>query len=124
MSAPSNRPFAFPKRARLIKRRDFDRLFEEGERVSDRYVLARVAANDLGRPRAAFVTPRTLGCHARRNRVRRVLREAFRLNQSILTAGVDVVFLPKRQWTDYRLAVVEPSLRALLRKIERRFGTS
>ncbi len=112
----------FPKRLRLLKRGQFGRVFDLGRGVHAKRLLARVVPNGEGRPRLAFVTPRGLGCHAKRNRVERVMREAYRVNQHMLSAGVDVVVMPKRQWTDYRLAAAEPSMKSLLSTIERQFG--
>jgi len=114
----------FPKGSRLLKRGQFGRVFNQGRVVHAKLLLARVVPNDEGRPRLAFVTPRGLGCHAKRNRVERVMREAYRLNQHLLSAGVDVVIMPKRQWTDYRLSAVEPSTKSLLSTVERQFGSA
>ena len=110
------------KPSRLLRKADFQRVFEQGRWVGSDCVSARVAANQEGRPRLAFVTPRQLGCHPKRNRVRRVMREAFRLNQHMLTVGVDAAIMPKRSWTDYRLDAVEPSMKTVLRRIEAKFG--
>ena len=114
--------YTFPRGLRLVKREDFQRIFEGGSWMNADCLSARLVTNDLGRPRLGFVTPRKLGSHPPRNRVARVMREAYRLNQHLLSAGVDVVFMPKRSWTDYRLAVAEPSMQALLRRIEERYG--
>lgn len=114
--------FQFPKRMHLRKRAEFDRVFESGTRVRSRYLVAWVAANSEGRPRVGIAAPRKLGCIARRNRMRRVIREAFRLHQHELQAGVDIVFVPTRTWTDYRLGVVKPHMASLLQRIENRFA--
>jgi len=112
--------FRFPKSHHLCTRADFDRVFEQGARVGSRRLLAFVCANAVGHPRIGFATSRKLGNAVRRNRIRRVMREAYRLNQQMLSAGVDVAFLPKRDWSDYRLGVVERSMQSVLRKINER----
>ena len=118
----SKQSLQFPKQARLRKRAEFDSVFQGAVRVGSRYVLARVAPNGKGRPRVGFAVPRKMGCIAVRNRARRLLREAYRLNQHVLTAGVDVVLIPTRAWTDRRMATVEPSVRSVLRKIQAKAG--
>ena len=110
------------KGSRLLKRADFQHVFDHGQWVGSPCLSARCVRNALGRPRLGFVTPRALGCHAARNRVRRVMREAYRLNQHLLTTGVDVVFMPKRGWTAVRLDTAEPTMQAILRRIEREFA--
>jgi len=121
MSTPKP-PLRLPKQARLRKRAEFDGVFQGAVRVGSRYVLARVAPNGEGHPRLGFAVPRKMGCIAVRNRARRLLREAYRLNQHVLTAGVDVVLIPTRAWTDRRMATVEPSVRSVLRKIQAKAG--
>jgi len=124
MGDPDESRQTFGKRSRLTEGADFERVFKEGKHVGSDRIAARVVANELGRPRLGFVTPRAIGAHPKRNRVRRVMREAYRLNQGMLAAGVDVVFMPKRDWTDYTLAEAEPSMQKLLRRIEDAYGQS
>lgn len=112
----------FPKRMHLRKRGQFDSVFQSGTRLGSRYLAAWVAANDEGHPRVGFAVSAKVGCIALRNRVRRVMREAFRLHQHELQAGVDIVFVPARAWADYRLAAAGPHMASLLQRIEDRFA--
>lgn len=115
---PERKPsLCFAKDQHLRKKAEFDQVFQAGDRVGSRHLLARVVPNSLDHPRVGFAVPKGVGCIAKRNRVRRVMREAFRLHQHEIPDGVDLVLLPKRAWTDYRLRVVEPSMQSLLRKI-------
>ncbi len=89
-------PPGFPKRARLLTRRDFDRVFAHATRsVDDCFtVLARPNASDG--PRLGLAIARK---HARlsvaRNRVKRVVRESFRHHQAELGA-LDIVVLGRQ----------------------------
>jgi len=46
--------------------------------------------------RLGFAVTRKTGCAVIRNRVKRVLREFFRVNQACLPQGYDIVVVPKR----------------------------
>jgi ribonuclease P protein component len=51
--------------------------------------------NRLGESRLGITTPTRLGKAVRRNRIRRRLREVFRLNYAALPKGLDIVLNPR-----------------------------
>ncbi len=55
----------------------------------------RLLPNDVGIARLGLATPRRFGNAVRRNRFRRLTREAFRSMQAVL-GGVDVFVAPRR----------------------------
>lgn len=84
----------FDKRVRLLTPAQFDRSFKEGRRVSKGALLAIAAANQSGHPRIGFaVAKKHIKRAVQRNRLKRVLREKFRLDQHRLSAVDLVVFL-------------------------------
>ena len=54
-----------------------------------------VATNGLPHPRLGLIVGRRHGGAVQRNRLKRVLREAFRLSQHDLPAGYDLVCTPR-----------------------------
>ena len=119
--SPSPSDHRFPHHLHLRRTADFDRVFKEGKRAGSRCLLAFALPNGEGHPRVGFAVTKKLGSAPVRNRVRRVMREALRLNRHLLTASIDVVLLPKRDWADYRLKELEPSMQSLLRKLDATF---
>ena len=85
----------FSKRVRLLKPADFSRVFNKAHRSSDRQLTILATVNDLGYPRLGMAISRK---HAKRavdrNRIKRLVRESFRLNQADLPAA-DFVVLAK-----------------------------
>lgn len=80
------------KRARLLKAVEFRRVFDKPVKSSDKFftVLARV--NDVRHPRLGLAISKRNARHAvTRNRIKRVVRESFRL--SALIDSVDVVVM-------------------------------
>ena len=73
--------FRFPKRLRLLRARDFERVFAARSSAADAWMTLYGAANDVGYPRLGLTVSRRIGGAAMRNRWKRLLREAFRLTQ-------------------------------------------
>ena len=91
-TTPSERPqtpdaaallsLAFPKEARLRKRAEFLRVYEQGERIEGRFLTVFVLPNSLGHHRVGITaTRKAIGKAHDRNRAKRLLRESFRLSR-------------------------------------------
>ena len=66
--------------ARLVNKADFDRVFADNQRARTDYVMIMVRPNQAGFPRLGMiVAKRLLGRAVDRNRVKRCVRESFRL---------------------------------------------
>ena len=87
--------FRFSKSARLLKSAEFDRVFRARCTASDRLIVVYAARNEYLHPRLGLTVSRKLGNAVVRNRWKRSLREAFRLVQHELPAGLDIVVLPQ-----------------------------
>jgi ribonuclease P protein component len=66
--------------ARLVERSDFDRVFAENQRARTDYVMVMARPNQVGHPRLGMIIAKRLLARAvDRNRVKRCVRESFRL---------------------------------------------
>lgn len=89
MTVPSR---AFGRDARLSERDDFSRVFSEGRRISGRGLILWYRAGPEQRPaRLGLSVGAKVGAAVRRNRLKRLTREAFRHNRERLEAGLDLV---------------------------------
>jgi ribonuclease P protein component len=77
--------FDFPKWARLRKRAEFLRVYEQGTRIEGRYMTVFILRNGLDGHRAGITaTRKAIGKALDRNRAKRLLRESFRLSRKEL----------------------------------------
>ena len=85
----------FPRAARIAVRAEFVRALEHGRRASDSRLIVWVIANDLSVVRLGLNVGRRFGHAPARNRFKRLVREAFRLNRAGLPVGYDIVCGPR-----------------------------
>ncbi len=87
--------FSFGRKYRLQHRKEFDRVFASRVRAGDDVLLVYGAPNLLGHPRLGLTVSRKLGKATFRNRWKRLIREAFRLNRRQLPQELDLVVIPR-----------------------------
>jgi len=104
---------------RIALRRELDAVFDEGRVFRFPAITVRALPNGRAESRLGLVVGRRHGCAVRRNRMKRLLREAFRLNRTRLGVACDLVVTPTSGWTDLRLAAIEPMLVEALARVEK-----
>jgi ribonuclease P protein component len=106
---------------RLKKTVQFQRVYEQGVSVADDRLIVYALANELEYSRLGLSVGKKLGSAVKRNRYKRTLREAFRLQQHELPVGYDFVFIP-RPGLEASTELFEQSLLQLCRKCVRRLA--
>lgn len=78
--------YSLPKSHILRGRRNFDRLFSHSQRISSPTVNLRysIYENPTEGYLVGFISKKKLGNAVKRTRIRRLMREAYRLNQHII----------------------------------------
>lgn len=86
-----------PKAARLSRRAEFSAVRAGGKSWHGRLmVLSALDTPDRQPARVGVVTSRKIGTAVERTRVRRRLREIFRLHRGLLPSGLWMVVVPRR----------------------------
>ncbi len=105
---------AFPKQYRLLRRLEFERVYKQGQRRSASLCTVFYRPNGLAETRLGITVPKRLGTAVVRNRIKRRIREIFRLHRQELPGGWDLVLNP-------RPGVAKVPYRALERELLRLF---
>ena len=79
----------------LIKNSDFRRLYSKGKSTATPYVALYCRKNRGGVNRVGYTVSVKLGHAVVRNRVRRRLREIYRLNSPAMKQGYDIVVVAR-----------------------------
>ncbi|HEV2296138.1 MAG TPA: ribonuclease P protein component [Tepidisphaeraceae bacterium] len=87
------RRHTYPKSHRLGGRLQFAAVFDAKVRESRGPLTAYALPNNLAHPRLGISIGRRVGTAPKRNRIKRLLRESFRLMQHDLPCGYDFVIV-------------------------------
>lgn len=102
--------FAFPKCERLLNRKDFVNLNLSGKRFKAGHFTVLTKENGLMITRLGITASKRIGNAARRNRIKRLIREFFRLNKASLPNGYDIIIIAGRGTHGLGLRDIEEEL--------------
>jgi ribonuclease P protein component len=84
-----------PKNERLQRGCQFRRAYEQGRKFTGRLVVLYVVEDPPAGRALGVVTSRKVGGAVARNRARRLLREAYRLNKQKLKTNLQIVMIAR-----------------------------
>jgi ribonuclease P protein component len=107
----------FTKKERLQKRREFQQVFDKGKKYGNDQVKMYALVNDVSLSRLGLVVGKKFGNAPRRNRFKRIFREAYRLNKNLLNKSVDIIVIPRPGLKELTLRIVEDKFKKILTQI-------
>jgi ribonuclease P protein component len=108
--------YTFPRQERLTRREDFRTVFDCGERRGGSAFICYVARRvGLGR-KFGFAVSRKIGGAVVRNRIKRYLREIYRMHRTQLPEDVQVVVVARAESASLSYDQCRHAIRQLLCK--------
>jgi len=107
---------SFGKHERVRKRKDYSRIYKNGARLYSESFQVLVLANDKDTRRFGITVGKRIGNSVKRNRIKRLLREFFRLHKDSLPAGRDIVVTVRKDVSARSLHEITRELEDLLKK--------
>lgn len=111
--------FTLPRRLRLLAARDFRRVYQRGRRAHGKSLVVVALPRRQGGLRLGVSVAKSHGSAVRRNKIKRLLREAFRLERPGLPDDLDLILIPLPR-PRYSLAELRTELAELVRRPGRR----
>jgi len=108
----------FTKKQRILIRREFNEVFVIKNSASDQNIIIYIKYNTFQYNRLGIVIGKKVGNAVRRNRFKRIVREAFRMSEFETNCCFDIVVLPRKPLdTALKSMDIEKSLRLLVPKL-------
>ena len=102
--------FSFSKKERLLKRREFLNLHRFGDRHYTKHFICILKQNGLHIKRLGVTASKKTGSAVIRNRIKRLIREFFRLNKGFLPEGYDILIIAKKNAINCDLWTIEEEI--------------
>lgn len=98
------------KTVSLKENHEFRRLYHRGVSTAGKHVVIYCRRNKLGYNRLGLTVSAKLACAVKRNRIKRLFREAYRLNEDKFADGIDLVLVARVRAVGASYQEIEKSL--------------
>jgi ribonuclease P protein component len=108
--------YNFGKEERIRRQADFLRISRDGAKYQTGHFRLCMCPNSLPHRRLGITVGKHVGPAVKRNRVKRLIREFFRLNKAKLPASTDIVIVAKEGAAGLNFWQVSDELKGIFRE--------
>lgn len=101
---------------KLRNTRQFNHVYKKGKSIVNKHIVMYYVKNTENYNRVGFSVSKKVGKAVVRNRVKRLLKESFRLNEEKIEQGYDIVFVARVRLKDSTYKEVEKAMLHAFRK--------
>jgi len=105
-----------PRKCILKKKKDFQAVYSRGKSYANRFLVLYVFQSKEFQGKVGFAAGRKLGNAVKRNRIKRLLRESYRLHQDGIEEGISLLLVGRKAALTARCQDLEKAFLALSRK--------
>lgn len=100
----------------LTENREFKRIYNRGKSVVNHLLVLYYVENELPFNRLGITVSKKIGKAVVRNKVRRVIKENYRLKESHIREGYDIIFVTRVQGKDASYKQISSAMDNLLKR--------
>jgi len=111
------RKFFFKKKDKILKRREFLQLKRCGKRIQNRNFIVIYSDGRVKKNRIGITVSKKLGNAVKRNKIKRLIRENFRMNRDKIAEFMDINVIAKEKAGEISADMVFKSLDGIFNQI-------
>ena len=96
--------------------RDFKWLYNKGNSIAAGFLVIYYRRTGKNQNRLGITVSKKLGCAVKRNRVRRLIKESYRLREQEMTQGYSIVFVARNRAVNCTFEQISRDMGFLLKK--------
>lgn len=100
---------------RLRNNMEFKKVYNGGKNYWNRNLVLYVRKNNLENSRVGYSITKKIGNSVVRNKVRRRMKEIYRLNFNNIKSGYDIILIPKKNIVDISYRELESAMLHILK---------
>ncbi len=105
---------SFSGEEKICKKKDFEEAYKKGGKSVNRNFILIVHPNMVGKRRLGMTVGKKVGKAVKRNRIKRIVREYFRLNKELFLPSSDIVFIAKHQTRNLTYQTLSQGMKTIL----------
>ena len=110
-------PFKFQKQKKIKNKADFQFVYNQKTKISQKFLIATYKKNNFSYPRLGVtVSKRVSKLAVTRNKIKRIVREQFRLNQARLPK-IDIVIIMRPEAVKLSKNALQEQINKLWKKL-------
>ena len=109
---------AFKKSDRLLRHSEFVKLSNAGRSIQNSFFIVAYYSNGRNHSRIGITASRRVGNAVTRNRLKRIIREFFRVNRDCIIGCMDINIIAKKNAANLSYQQASQSLKALFSRLK------
>lgn len=103
---------------KLKKNEDFRKVYQHKRSMANRLLIIYILENKSEWNRVGFTVSKKVGKSVTRSRVKRLLKESYRLNEDKVLQGYDIIFVARETTAESSYKEIESAMLHLLKKMK------
>jgi len=104
------------KKNNLRNSREFRKVYDKGKSIANRYLVLFYLENNLDYNRVGISVTKKIGKAVTRNKVKRLIKEGFRVHSDKVKNGYDLIFLSRIRANQATFKEIESAINHLIKK--------
>ena len=103
-------------KAEILRKQEFKKVYSHGKSFASRDIVIYIMRSEIYKGKVGFAAGKKLGCAVVRNRVKRLLREAYRLNKNKIKRDGAIILVGRKNLVGANFQSAEKSFLEICRK--------